>query len=280
MLRSQYIVVSVAIVTLLGLYFGVPTRSSVKTAAAAMSAHRPNSAPIATMAAEDLIRSAKEKLDSTQRTSIGKLEPLAAAANTNETKVAAFKKLSSAWNAVPNFAVGGLYAEKVAEVSATDSAWSITGTTYLLAMRTTEDDGIRQFCNERAINAFQSAISLKGTDVGHRINLALCYVEGGKEPMKGIAMLTQLAKDYPQNENVFITLGKLSLRTGQFDKALGRFQAALAIAPKNGELYCLTAQAYEGLQNENEARTAYQNCAKYTKDKSLRTKVEAMLKSK
>lgn len=45
----------------------------------------------------------------------------------------------------------------------------------------------------------------------------------GTEPMKGIMMLRELAEEYPENAEVQWHLGHFSIQSGQYDKAIVRF---------------------------------------------------------
>jgi lipopolysaccharide biosynthesis regulator YciM len=46
----------------------------------------------------------------------------------------------------------------------------------------------------------------------------------GKEPMKGIMMLRELAQENPENAEVHWHLGQFSIQSGQYDKAIARFE--------------------------------------------------------
>jgi len=53
---------------------------------------------------------------------------------------------------------------------------------------------------------------------------ALLIIEKGEQPMKGIMMLRALLEKDPNNIDVIWQLGDLSIQSGQYPKAVGRFK--------------------------------------------------------
>ena len=210
MYRFQIIAIVFAVSLLAGLFFAVRTRP---LATAAVEQTRSLNADA--VSPEELVQAGKTVLKPQAMAAIELLEKKAATAAADQ-KVATLKQLASAWNEAGNFAVGGTYSEQIAQLDASDSAWSIAGTTFMFALKTTKDENLRTFAAQHATSAFEKAVSLAPNTIAHRINLALSFVESPSgSPMKGIAMLTDLADKNPNNSAIFMTLGKLALRTGQ-----------------------------------------------------------------
>ena len=78
--------------------------------------------------------------------------------------------------------------------------------------------------------------------------------------MQGIGMLTKLAEENPTNTAVFLTLGRLAMRTGQFEKAKGRFETVIKLDAKNTDAHCLLAKALEGLNDLEGAKKEGRFC--------------------
>ena len=165
------------------------------------------------------------------------------------------KQLSAAWHNAGHDEMAANYAEKVAEIEKTDNAWSIAGANYYLALQQTQDKPLRDFCANQAAKAFQNAASLNPSKLEHRINLALCYTENPPQdnPMKGILLLRELDAQNPENIAVNSQLARLAIKTGQFDKAIGRLEKVLVKEPNNSKLICLLAEAYSGANNPKAA---------------------------
>ena len=170
--------------------------------------------------------------------------------STDEQKISAYKKLAGKWYSLGYPLISGHYAGKLAEIDNTEDAWSIAGTTNYLAMKSMEDADQRKYAQEQAISALEKAISLNPENVDHKINKALCFVES-EAPMQGIMMLRELSEQYPDNAPVQIQLGRLSIRTNQWEKALERFRRVLELDPDNKEVHCYLVDVYKA-QNDNE----------------------------
>ena len=114
---------------------------------------------------------------------------------------------------------------------------------------------MRDFCTQRAVSAFQNAISLNPTKLENKINLALCYTENPPQdnPMKGILLLRDLDKENPDNIAVNLQLARLAIKTGQLDRAIVRLETVLTKEPNNKKAICLLADAYSGSQNAKAA---------------------------
>jgi uncharacterized protein HemY len=88
----------------------------------------------------------------------------------------------------------------------------------------------------------------------------LIYAENPPQdnPMKGILMLLDLNKKFPENVGVLVNLGRLGLKTAQFEKAAQRLEKVIVLEPDNRSANCLLIEAYEGL-GQKEKVLFYQN---------------------
>ena len=181
----------------------------------------------------------------------------------DSTKVRLLKEFSSNWYEFGHAAIAGYYAEQAAEIENTEDAWSIAGTSYVIGLKQNEDQKVKEYCSKRAQRAFENAISMNPSNVNHKINLALCFVEAPPQenPMKGILMLRQLNEKHPENVAVLNNLARLAIRTNQFDKAVERLTTAINIESDNIMSNCLLAQAYEGLNDVSKAEAYNKKCA-------------------
>ena len=70
--------------------------------------------------------------------------------------------------------------------------------------------------------------------------------DGSVPPMQAIMKIRQVAEDFPENQKAQLTLGILSLQTGQFPNAVVRFSNLVALDSSNGESWKFLAQAKLG----------------------------------
>ena len=245
---TQIISIFTAIAALLFLQFVVRSKSSAppKTKGGAAAAPAINNFA-------QILSATKPTLSADVATKIAALETELAAQKDTLGRIKTLKKLASLWNEQGKFVIGGQYSADIATLQPSDSAYAMAGTTFMFALREQDNENLRTFAAANATKAFESALSLNPTSLPHKINLALSFVDGGDNPMKGIGMLTELTTKYPTEPSIFMTLGKLAMRTGQFDKAVGRFETVLTLDKKNTVAHCLLADAFEQLKQHDKA---------------------------
>ena len=78
--------------------------------------------------------------------------------------------------------------------------------------------------------------------VDARAKLAITRV-ATDNPMQGILALRELANQHPENELAQFNLARFSMQTGQFDKAVSRFETLLSYHPTNEEARYLYAES-------------------------------------
>ncbi len=250
MTKLQLIVVSAATVLLAVLYFGFDT---IPKEHAEIEESRMMSATITDINA--LLKSAKADMTGDQSTRIQWMEQQLGAAQNDSSRIALLKDLSGAWYQAGHAAIAGHYAEEVAVLTEEEMAWSIAGTTYAAGLKGAKEEKIKQYCLEKMINAFESAISLNPENTTHKVNLALCYVDHPPQaqPMKGVLMLVDLSRKFPEDPLVLMHLGRLAIQTGQYEKAVVRLTKAVSVDPQNPKINCLLGKALEQVGKTEEA---------------------------
>jgi tetratricopeptide (TPR) repeat protein len=204
---------------------------------------------------DNLLLEARKNLTSEQSTILESFKENTSS-KVDSIKVEALKKYSSMWYEYGFATISAYFAEEVAKVENLASSWSIAGTTYTIAMKGTDDELEKEYARNRAIGAFESALSLEPEVVSHKINLALVNVESPPkdQPMKGILMLRDLNTAYPKDVAVMNQLARLALQTNQIDKAIERLETAISIESENNVTICLLAEAYnlKGLEAKSQ----------------------------
>lgn len=211
---------------------------------------------------QSLLQDAKSHLPPAKVNQLESLErELDSASDSN--RVGLLQQLSGQWFQLEQYAIAGHYAQVLAEQVQDGNSWSIAGATYAIGVQRSEAENIKDFCAGRAVQAFESAISLEPEVIPHKINLALVYAERPQQdnPMKGIQMLLELDRTHPDNAGVLFHLGRLAMRTGQYERAVERLGKVTALAPERKEAFCLLAEAYEALGDAGKASAAKQKCS-------------------
>lgn len=187
---------------------------------------------------EIVLTQAMSALDSSQLVWLTELntEKEIAATVANEAEV--LKLISRTWYEYRNFMVSGYYAKKAAELIESGDAWGIAGTTYGAAFSNTNKVDEKVLAAQQAIFALEKAEQLQPDTLQHTLNkglmmLELSTVDASVMPMKGVRVLQDLDKKFPDNIMINMTLGRLSAtRSGDLKKAKPRFENVLSLAQK------------------------------------------------
>lgn len=248
--KPQYLALTAALALFCVLYLGFGT-----VPANQMKVEQSRSIQAIGIGLDALVDDARAHLEASQSARLQEIEQQVAAAKTDAERADKLKQLSGWWYAEGHPEIAGGVAEQVAELEHTDEAWSVAGATFYGALVGQQNAKVRELCATKAIKAFESAISLNPGKAEHRVNLALVYAENpsADDPMKAVKLLRGLEAEHPDNPAVYNALGRLAIKTGQWERAIERLEKARSLDPQNPNTVCLLAKAYNGIGNSAKA---------------------------
>lgn len=126
-------------------------------------------------------------------------------------------------------------------------------------------------------NASVSASAETPAGSADKIDEAIAKVNS-ENPMEGIFMLREILKEDPNNVKAIFTMGMLSVRSGQHEKAVIRFKRLLELEPARTEVHRLLGNAYKALDDTEAARLSYQEFLKHSDDDKANAEVTALIK--
>ena len=257
--KEQILYIAGAIVLVAVLYFGFETKPSTQKALEKSRALNTEEFDIRSLE--------KEALPALPPDESAAHEAMVAQVNhvtEDSQKIRLLKDISGFWYAHKQPIIAGLYAMEVAKKENTAEGWSIAGTTFasVLQQKDLEEKKL-VFARDKALEAFENAISLAPKVIDYRINQALTYIEAPLTdmPMKGIQMLAELAKTYPESPLPPYHLARLAVRTNQFERAAERIEQAIALDPSNSRFACLAVEIYTALNRAADVKKYEPVCA-------------------
>ena len=257
-IRSKQIVLIGAILMLVAFLFTRDIKGLVKPKEdtnAAVPAGQMGQTETAAIDLNDVSTAGKNMLSTSLSTEITSLENAYKTASESK-KVPAAKLLAQKWDDLEQAVPSALYLEIIADKEPNLSNWLLTGERFMKAFENTRDSLLQPALLQKANTAFKHAMTIDSTSADAKSGLGITIVNGMGMPMEGIAMLMDVVKKDPKNLKANMSLGTFAMKSGQFDKAIIRFNDIIAIKP-SPEAYFYLGTAYENLGKNNEAITAY-----------------------
>jgi tetratricopeptide (TPR) repeat protein len=255
--KAQIVIVFAAVSLFSVLYFGFETKPDKQK-----KVEQSRSLQGESTSFETLLEDALSHLNPAQVAKLEEVKTQISQATEDAKRAHLLKELSGLWYDFDQLAIAGGYAEQVAGLENADSSWSVAGGTFFNGLIAAKDPTLRQYCASHAVKAFESAVSLAPEVVEHRVNLALVWAENPPpdNPMQAVLMLRDLESKHPENASVYNALGRLAIKTGQWQRATERLEKSWSLDKKNPNTPCLLAKAYEGAGNIAKATEYAQRC--------------------
>jgi tetratricopeptide (TPR) repeat protein len=259
-IRSKQIIAIGAVMLLMFFLFTRDIKGLVKTEEETTKGGPTAGAQMAdqTPAAIDLVEvstAAKNNLEANEATEITSLEQAYNSASESDKGFAA-KALAQKWDSVDQDIPSALYLEILAIKAKSLPNWLAAGDKFMKAFDNTRDSLLQPSLLQRANASYKNALTLDSTSIDAKTGLGVTIVNGMGMPMQGIAMLLDVVKKDPKNLKANMSLGTFAIKSGQFDKAITRFNDIIAIKP-SPDAYFYLATAYENLGRNAEAIDAY-----------------------
>ena len=96
----------------------------------------------------------------------------------------------------------------------------------------------------------------KELSITEQIQAALSNIQDSDNPqsqMKGILQMRSLSEKYPENADLQWNMGLFSIQSGQYEKAVARFEKVITIDAQRLDAYMQLAMSYLALQDTSAA---------------------------
>jgi len=219
---------------------------------------------------------AKNSINANLAAEITTLEDAYKTASEDE-KTKAAKVLAEKWEDVEQAVPSALYLEIIANKEHSLNNWLAAGGRLMKAFDNTQDSIISPVLLQKANTAYTNAVALDSANLEAKTGLGITIVNGMGAPMSGIAMLLDVVKKDPKNLKASMSLGTFAIKSGQFDKAITRFNEIIALKP-SPDAYFYLGTAYENLGKNEEAVNAYLNSKKLAANPTLSNFIDKKVK--
>jgi len=217
---------------------------------------------------KEFLAGAREKITPAQQLALGTLENSVTRGDVLQQQVTAYNRLAAFWkDSIHLFEPHAYYVAEAAKLDKSEKNLTFAARLFLDNLRGESDEARLNWKAEQAIELFNRALALNPDNVDLKIGLASCYVYGKgriggtEETMKGITQLLEVVRKDSMNMKAQLVLGVGGFISGQYDKAIDRFQRVIRAEPGNLEAIAFLADTYAA-QGEKEEAIKWYNLSK------------------
>ena len=278
-MNKKQIAISAAVVVIMGYLYYLPVKGLIKPKEA-----KPDKTNVMTASRKPATAVTVDMVSATAKTAIGaaltaKINDLEGqlknASGADEQKLQ--QQLAHQWDDVNQPAPAAFYYQALARKENKLEDWLNAGNRFNDAYKLTQDTLLQPAFVTNSVEAFQSALKLKPESLEGKTGLGIAYVNGGAGPMQGIALLLEVVKKDPNNWNANLNLGMFAMKSGQYEKAVGRFKTLIAQKQELEPTFYL-AESYKQLGMKKEAIEAYQKCKEMMPDPVFGQRIDEYIK--
>ena len=294
MSRSQIVVIAVALLLVVGMFFlpkvviNKDDKKADLTGGAAATANRDKPATDATGEDHSSHNHAPGEHDAgetvahtaatpAQLKEIADLRSQFNKATGKEEKAKLAATLGQKYQQVSKFDSAGYFYETVANAKPTEQNYLKAGDQYFEAFSFAATEERGKVLGDKVQALYGKVLEANPNNLDAKTNLAMTYI-AGPNPMKGITLLREVIEKDPNNKKAIYNLGYLSLQSRQYDKAADRFRKLVELDPNNvnGNFYLGVSLAETG--KKEEAVKVFNKVKTLSKDAELQASVDDYLK--
>ena len=223
---------------------------------------------------EVILSEAKKQLTKEQLVAVNKAED-DLKANSSAATLQIVGKLWDEYQVPP---VSSHYFEQIAILNPEEKTWIEAAYRYFDAYNMSADSSLRQAFIRKAIVCYENASMLNPKNLDVKTDLGISYAQEGSNPMKGIMLLREVVQENPEHEMAQYNLGILSVKSGQLEKAVERFEKVMTINPKRTEARYLLARTYADLGKKEAALKNFELVKKEVSDPQLAAEIDKIIK--
>ncbi len=257
--------ISGALALFIGLYFWGQTTPPPK---AVQPKNAQQSNEHQSVAFDDLLLKAKQKISPSQVQRLLKLENSVTRGDVKDQQIHVYHELARFWaDSAHLFEPYAFYTGEAAKLENSEKSLTFAARLFLDNLITESQPAMQNWLATNAKVLFEKALAINPVNDSSKIGLGACYLFGNisDNPMQGILPIREIAQKDPGNVYAQMILGLGGKRSGQFDKAIERFLVVVQKQPDNIEAVFNLAECYEAKGDKANAVKWYEAVKKLVK---------------
>ena len=275
MKRPQWITLTIGIALVVVLYlFGrtVPEKKPVTKLPPDISNNR--------ISTDSILARSKLRLTHEQILRLNSLEHSVVRGDIKEQQLKVFHQLAHFWLDTGRlFEPYGWFEAEAARLENSEKSLTFAAHLFLENLRGENDPALRTWKALQAKDLFERSLKINPDNDSSAIGLGACYIFGNisTTPMEGILKVRAVTEKDSNNTFAQEVLGHGSMLSGQFDKAITRFETVYKLAKNNVPVQLqaslMLAEAYERKSDKGSAIHWYEISLPLIKNEEIRTEV-------
>ena len=203
-------------------------------------------------ATDSILAQAKRKLPGNQLLRVSALENSIVRGDVKEQKLKLYHQLAHFWaDTAQLFEPYAWYEAEAARLENSEKSLTFAGHLFLENLRSENEPGMRSWKTLQAKDLFERSLKINPNNDSSTVGLGACYIFGdiSATPMEGILKVRAVADRDSTNIFAQEVLGQGSMMSGQYDKAIPRFEAVYRLSKNNNdtklEASLMLAEAFE-----------------------------------
>jgi len=274
--KPQWITVFVALILLAILFkFGrtVPKKRPENTAQSEMSENA--------VSTDSILAQAKRKLTSEQVTRLNSIEHSVVRGDVKDQQLVVYHELSHFWADTGRvFEPYAWYQAQAARLENSEKSLTFAAHLFLQSLRGESDAAFQTWKAVQAKDLFERSLKINPNNDSSIVGLGACYIFGNinSTPMEGILRVRSVADRDSTNIFAQEVLGHGSMISGQYDRAIARFQAVYRLSKTDLntklEACLMLAEAFERKADKTLAIAWYQKSLDLLRNEEAREEVK------
>jgi tetratricopeptide (TPR) repeat protein len=279
MKQQQLILVVSAVLVTVGLYFFGPTVGAKKQplqAAVDNGPHNPSSA----FDIDSYLTTTQQQLTPARQQYLLALANTIKRGDVADQQLHTYHQQASFWkDSVANPVAYFYYLSQAARLDKSEKNLTFAAHSILGYLPFAEQPDQQRWLANESRSLFEQALQLNPQNDSTKIGLGACYIYGAStgedsSPMVGILKIREVAQQDSTNMFAQYMLGVGGLVSGQYDKAVQRFEKVAAAQPNNLEVLFKLAETYESMGDKANAVKWYQTIANGTQIPEMKKELQ------
>ncbi len=228
---------------------------------------------------DSILTASRSRLPKTAADSVKTMENELAAIRDSSRMAVVFERLAGVWKRNMGGQVAAWYLAKAAKLENSEKKLTFAGQNFLQLMGNESSSSVQVWEAAEGVSCLEQSLKINPDNEETKLGLAEGYIEGTGEPMRGVQILLAIVKEKPNDVAANMLLGRMAIQSGQFDKAVGRFETVLKQEPENKEALYFLAQAYEGKGDKKKATELLEKCKQLVNDPAFSNDIDQQINS-